>query len=331
MASQMVHEVEPAKVFSRLGSRPQGLFESEVKERLSHYGPNTITAAPKRHTLRQLKRHFTNFFSVLLYVSAVLCFIAEDVQAADIVLLDDNFASIVAGAEEGRTIFANIRRFTKYVLTSNGPEILPYLLYIVLPVPLALTIIQILSIDLGTDIVPAIGLGQEPPDRRVMRQPPRHRAESLLTLPLLVHSYLFLGLLQSAYSLFLFFWVLLDGGWTYGDRLDAANPLYRSATGIALASIVLMQIGNVISRRRDESLGIDAGLLSNGVLQLGIAIKIVFSWAILYATPMQQILRTGPVDAATYLFAWLGIPLILLADYVVKRIMRVQQIRPCMR
>ncbi|MGB7478157.1 MAG: cation-transporting P-type ATPase, partial [Polyangiales bacterium] len=83
-------------------------------------------------------------------------------EAAQIILLDDNFASIVAGVAEGRTIFDNIRKFTNYVLVSNGPEILPYLIYILFPVPLALTIIQILAIDLGTDIIPSMALGQEP-------------------------------------------------------------------------------------------------------------------------------------------------------------------------
>ncbi len=96
--------------------------------------------------------------------------------AAQIILLDDNFASIVAGIEEGRTVFANIRKFTNYVLVSNGPEILPYLLYILLPVPLALTVIQILTIDLGTDIIPSMALGQEPPDPEEMKRPPRERA-----------------------------------------------------------------------------------------------------------------------------------------------------------
>ncbi|HEX7603560.1 MAG TPA: cation-transporting P-type ATPase, partial [Polyangiaceae bacterium] len=96
-------------------------------------------------------------------------------EAAQIVLLDDNFASIVAGVEEGRTVFSNIRKFTSYVLASNVPEMAPFLAYIVLPVPLGLTVVQILSIDLGTDLVPAIGLGQEPPDGEAMNRPPRGR------------------------------------------------------------------------------------------------------------------------------------------------------------
>jgi sodium/potassium-transporting ATPase subunit alpha len=240
--------------------------------------------------------------------------------AAQIILLDDNFASIVAGVEEGRTVFANIRKFTNYVLVSNGPEILPYLLYILLPVPLALTVIQILSIDLGTDIVPSMGLGQEPPDPEEMRRPPRDRGKGLLTRPLIVHSYLFLGLLEALWSLFLFFFVLVQGGWRYGQELAATDPLYRSATGIALATILLMQIGNLLGRRYTRRSGIDAGVFRNPLILLGIVIQIVFSWALLYLTPVQRVLGTGPVPLSIYFLAWLGIPLIFGLDYLRKRL-----------
>jgi len=240
--------------------------------------------------------------------------------AAQIILLDDNFASIVAGIEEGRTVFANIKKFTNYVLVSNGPEILPYLLYILLPVPLALTVIQILSIDLGTDIVPSMALGQEPPDPEEMRRPPRDRRQGLLTRPLLLHSYLFLGLLEALWSLSLFFLVLRQGGWRWGEELAAADPLYRSATGIALATILLMQIGNLLGRRYARLSGLDRGILRNRLMLLGIAIQVVFSWALLYWPPLQKTLATGPVSAEIYLLAWLGIPLIFGLDWVRKRV-----------
>ena len=170
-------------------------------------------------------------------------------ESAQIILLDDNFASIVDGIEEGRTVFENMKKFTSYVLVSNGPEILPYLLYIVLPVPLALNIIHILSIDLGTDLVPSMGLGQEPADPEVMNKPPRNPAQGLLNRQLMVRSYCFLGLIEGIWSLLLFFYVLLSGGWHYGTPLDASSPLHQSATGITLSTILLMQIGNLVGRR----------------------------------------------------------------------------------
>jgi sodium/potassium-transporting ATPase subunit alpha len=142
-------------------------------------------------------------------------------EAAHIVLLDDNFASIVSGVEEGRAVFANMQKFTTYVLASNIPEIVPFLIYVLLPVPLALTVIQILSIDLGTDLLPAIGLGREPPEREAMQRPPRRLDQRLLSL----------GLIQAAFSLGLFFLVLHQGGWQRRQELAENASLYHSATG----------------------------------------------------------------------------------------------------
>ena len=101
-------------------------------------------------------------------------------EASDLVLLDDNFASIVNAVEEGRTVLENIRKFVTYILTSNVPELVPYLAFAFARVPLALTVIQILAVDLGTDMVPALGLGAEP-NSRVMPRPPRSRQDRLLT------------------------------------------------------------------------------------------------------------------------------------------------------
>ena len=242
-------------------------------------------------------------------------------ESAQIILLDDNFASIVAGIEEGRTVFENIKKFTNYVLVSNGPEILPYLLYILFPVPLALNVIQILSIDLGTDIIPSIALGQEPPDHETMNRPPRSRNQGLLTPALICHSYLFLGLLEGLWSLGLFFLVLYNGGWRYGDKLAGHDPLYRSAMGIALATILLMQIGNLLGRRFRRRSGLDPGIFSNRLLLLGIIIQIVFSWATLYFPPLQKVLNSGPVPISIYCLAWFGILLIFGADYLRKRLL----------
>ena len=241
-------------------------------------------------------------------------------EAAQIILLDDNFASIVAGVAEGRTIFDNIRKFTNYVLVSNGPEILPYLIYILFPVPLALTVIQILAIDLGTDIVPSMALGQEPTDADTMKRPPRDRDEPLLSFRLVAHSYFFLGLIEAGYSLTLFFWVLHAGGWHYGERMSATDPLYQSATGLVLATIMLMQVGNFIGRRSKTRSGLDRGLFTNRLILLGFAFEIGFSWAILYFPPLGQVLGTGPVSLQMYAMAWLGAPLIFGADYLRKKL-----------
>ena len=246
-------------------------------------------------------------------------------EAAQVILLDDNFASIVAGIEEGRTIFANIRKFTNYVLVSNGPEILPYLIFMLFPVPLALTVIQILAIDLGTDIIPSMALGQEKPSAGIMKDPPRDRNQGLLSFPLIAHSYFFLGLIEAIFSLSLFFWVLFSGGWEWGQVLASTDPLYRSATGITLSSILLMQIGNLFGRRSRTQSGIDLDAFRNPLLVTGIVFEIIFSWAIIYYPPVSNIIGSGPVDAHIYAIAWVGAPLIFGLDYLRKRIVYVYQ------
>ncbi len=106
-------------------------------------------------------------------------------EASNMVLMDDNFATIVAAVEEGRTIFENIKKFIAYVLISNIPQILPFIAFVLLDIPLPLTVVLILAIDLGTDFVPALGLGAEKPETDVVHKPPRSRSERLLTRNLL--------------------------------------------------------------------------------------------------------------------------------------------------
>ncbi|HSO79405.1 MAG TPA: HAD-IC family P-type ATPase, partial [Chromatiaceae bacterium] len=166
-------------------------------------------------------------------------------SAADMILLDDNFASIVNAIEEGRAVFYNIRKFLTYILTSNIPELAPFLVYVLLRVPLPLTIIQILAVDLGTDMFPALALGAERPDPGVMRQPPRPAQERLLSWPLVARAYLWLGPLQAIAALLAFFCVLYLGGWTYGTPLDPRDPLYLQATTACLAAIVAAQVVNL--------------------------------------------------------------------------------------
>ena len=243
-------------------------------------------------------------------------------EAAQIVLLDDNFASLVAGVEEGRTVFANMRKFTSYVLASNVPEIVPFLAYVVLPVPLGLTVLQILCVDLGSDLLPAIALGQEPPDGETMKRPPRGLSGRLLDTRLLVRSYVFLGLIEAAWAMFMFFLVLHLGGWHYGQVLAASDPVYRAATGATLVSVVFAQIGNLVGRRFEERSGLDRGLFRNPLLLVGVAFELAFVFAVLYVAPVAAALGTGPVAPGLVALAALGAPILFLADLARKRLAR---------
>jgi len=224
-------------------------------------------------------------------------------EAADIVLADDNFASIVNAVEEGRTVFANIRKFLTYILTSNVPELIPYLAFVLLRIPLALTIVQILAVDLGTDLLPALALGAERPDPQVMSLPPRARTRRLLDAALLTRAYLFLGLLEAIAAMTTFFFVLTRGGWSYGQQLALDDPLYLQATTATLCAIIVAQVANVFLCRSETRSAFRLGLLSNPLILGGILGEVLLILAIVYLPVGHRVFGTAPIPFAAWLVA----------------------------
>jgi magnesium-transporting ATPase (P-type) len=223
-------------------------------------------------------------------------------EAADMILLDDNFASIIAAIEEGRAVYENIRKFLTYILTSNIPEIIPYLAFALLKVPLPLTIIQILAVDLGTDMLPALGLGSVKPESGSMGHPPRPRKERLLDWRLLIRAYVFLGMLEAMASMSAYFFVLHNGGWHWGQILDSHNPLYLQATTACLSAIIVMQILNVFLCKTPGRSVFKVGLFDNRIILWGIALEIVLILSIDYTALGNTIFGTLPITPEVWLF-----------------------------
>jgi magnesium-transporting ATPase (P-type) len=223
-------------------------------------------------------------------------------EASDVILLDDNFASIVNGIEEGRAVFENIRKFLTYILTSNIPELVPYLAFAFARVPLALTIIQILAVDLGTDMVPALGLGAEPPDPGVMQRSPRRREDRLLTPGLLVRAYVFLGSSQAIAAMAAFFFVLFGAGWEWGQALPADSTTYRQATTACLTAIVLMQVVNVHLCRSRRTSVFSVSSFSNRLITAGIVTEIVVILLIDYTPIGHALFGTAPITWTAWVF-----------------------------
>jgi calcium-translocating P-type ATPase len=243
-------------------------------------------------------------------------------EAADLVLLDDNFASIVAAVEEGRAVFANIRKFLTYILTSNIPEIVPYLVFVLLRVPLPLTIIQILAVDLGTDMIPALGLGAERPDPRLMRQPPRGYHRRLIDTALIARAYGFLGLLEAAVAMGAYFLVLRDGGWSYGEALGKFDPLYLQATAACLAAIVVTQVANVYLCRSQRESAFTVPFASNPLIGIGVLVELALILLIVYTPPGHLIFGTAPVAAWVWGAALAGALLMFGLEEARKAMMR---------
>ncbi|MFM7464516.1 MAG: HAD-IC family P-type ATPase [Cyanobium sp.] len=185
-------------------------------------------------------------------------------EAADIVLLDDNFATLVAAIRYGRSVVANIGKFITYVLASNVPEVAPFLGMVVLQVPAALTVLQILAVDLGTDLLPALGLGSEPPEPLTMNAPPRARGLPLLNRAVMVRAYLVLGLTEAALSMGGYLKVWADHGVPLHQLQRLAPQLLHHtaepwvagvqtrASTLAFALIVAGQMGALLACRSDR-------------------------------------------------------------------------------
>jgi len=218
-------------------------------------------------------------------------------QASDMILLDDNFSGIVTAIEEGRTIFKNIRKFLTYVLVHNVAELVPFLAFGLFRIPLALTPIQALSIDMATDSLTALGLGVEAAGPSIMDLPPRSQTERLLDIHLAVRAYFFLGAIEAAGAMTAFFLVLWLGGWQLGQSLSSSDPLYMRATTACLSAIIVLQIVNVFICRSAVRSVFAMNLFDNRLILLGVVLEIILLALFNYTAVGNALLQTLPVPA----------------------------------
>jgi len=224
-------------------------------------------------------------------------------EASDIILLDDNFASIVHAIKSGRTVYDNIKSFILYILASNVPEIIPFLFFVLFAWPLALPVLLILCIDLGTDMLPAIGLGMEPSSPDIMNVKPRDPRQKILNWKMLARSYGFVGPLQTLFAYLIFFDILLREGWSWGQQLNIDDPLYLSAVTAFFSSVVVTQIFNVFSCRTSRTSVFSQNLLPNRIILTGIGAEILMILLIAYL-PLFQI-ALGTFTFPSYYYGWM--------------------------
>jgi calcium-translocating P-type ATPase len=248
-------------------------------------------------------------------------------EAADLVLLDDNFASIVKGIEEGRAVFDNIRKFLTYILTHNVPELIPYLAFALFRVPLALTPIQMLAVDMGTDSITALGLGVERAEPDVMQRPPRSPKERLLNWRLAVRAYLFLGIISATTAMAVFFIVLMASGWHYGDAIESSHPQYIYATTACLGSIVLLQVVNVFLCRSPTRSLWETGFMGNWLILAGVVFELGALFLITYTTTGNEFFGTAPLSINDWILILpFGVALVVLEEgrkWLVRRFRKV--------
>jgi Ca2+-transporting ATPase len=255
-------------------------------------------------------------------------------EAADIVLTDDNFATIVVAIEQGRSVYQNIRKFMTYILASNVAELVPFLAMVALKIPPALIVMQILIVDLGTDILPALALGAERAEAGTMQLPPRAKSKPLLDRSLLLRAYCFLGLIEATLGMIGFFLVWRSYGYDFA-ALQAIAPsilsrtadptitfIYAQATTMTLAIIVACQDGNVFACRSERTSIFRLGFFSNPFIWLGIATEWILIISIIEIAPLRQVFSTSPLTPWQWLLLLLCPPILLGAEELRKARLR---------
>jgi magnesium-transporting ATPase (P-type) len=241
-------------------------------------------------------------------------------EAADLVLLDDHFATIVTAVAYGRATFANIRRFLTYHLTDNVAELAPFLLWGLTGggVPLALGVLQVLALDIGTDLLPALALGAEPPAPSALRGPAR--TGRLVDRRVLVRVFGVLGPTEAAVELGAFLAVLLLGGWRWGQTPSPA--LLAAASGAAFTTVVLGQLANAFACRSEHRPAGWWSLRGNRLLLVAVVVELGLLAVFLAVPPIAGVLGHSLPSAAGWGFAALAVPAVLLVDRVHKAIGR---------
>ena len=232
-------------------------------------------------------------------------------EAAEMVLTDDNFASIVLAMRQGRAIYANMGKFVSYIFASNVPELVPFLAFVFLGIPLPLTVMQMLAVDLGTDLVPALALGAESPEPDVMDRPPRRRDARLLGTHRLLHAYGFLGVIEAILALGAFFWTYWLAGWRPGLPMAASGDLYVRATTMTFAGIVAAQVGNIFACRTDRESVFRVGLTTNRLVFAGIAAEVGITLMLILVPPFRRLFGLAPLHVAEW-GVLLAFPFVLL-------------------
>ena len=255
-------------------------------------------------------------------------------EAADIVLLDDNFATIVEAVRFGRGVVSNIRKFITYILVANLSEAAPFLAMVAFRIPAALTVMQILAVDLGTDVLPALGLGAEQPEPGLMHQPPRPRQAPLLDGSVMRRSYLFLGLLEASFSMSAYLLVWHRAGVSIPE-LQALAPqllthsapahlqtLQLQASSAAFTTIVFSQVGVLLACRSEWRSVWRTLREPNAMLWFGIASELLLLSALVLVPALGSLFSMVPFPPELLSWLLLAPLLIVLADDLRKHWLR---------
>lgn len=242
-------------------------------------------------------------------------------EAADMVLLDDSFASIVKAVESGRAIYENLRKFMVYVFSHNWAELIPYVLYAVLGIPLPLLVVQILAIDLGIDVIPSLALSREPPEPGIMQEEPRGIKERLFNAQVFLRS-LYIGAIIATGAMAGCLMTWQAGGWHLGMQQVPDQIAYAKGTTMTFAGIVIAQVGNVLASRTSKASIFKTSIRNNKWIWLGIASQITIISALVYVPILQRFFGTTGLSLLDWAFLALLAGIVIFAEEIRKWVSR---------
>jgi magnesium-transporting ATPase (P-type) len=215
-------------------------------------------------------------------------------EASSMILMDDNFASIVKGVRTGRTIFQNLKKFVHYVFTSNASELFTVIFGVLLQIPSPVSAIQILAVDLGTDIFPSFALGLEPeePGASKTRLNSKNSVMSFGGFRRIIY----LGIIMAAGAVVAFLWSMLRGGWHFGQSFSVDSVLYLRSTTAAYAVLSMTQMANLLQARSETLSPFQLGFFKNKYAIGSIGISLIILLLFMYLPFCQQYLRMLPID-----------------------------------
>jgi potassium/sodium efflux P-type ATPase len=216
-------------------------------------------------------------------------------EASDMILLDDDFASIVAGVSEGRTIYQNVRKFVYYVFSSNASEFLTVVFGTLLMIPSPITAVQILAIDLGTDVFPSLALGVEPAEAGNMRRKPFSPKERLIG-SFGFGRLVYVGSIMATGAIAAFLWSMKRGGWSFGEKIDFSSALYIKSTAATYAVLAMTQMANLMQARSEKLSVFKIGFFKNKFVIGAIFISVGMLLSFMHIPILARYLHMAPID-----------------------------------
>jgi len=238
-------------------------------------------------------------------------------EAANMVLTDDSFSSIVRAIEEGRTIYSNMRKFIFYIFSCNIGELIVVFSAILINLPTPLTAVLILAVNVGTDILPALALGVEPPDKNIMSDPPRNPRKHIIDGRFAAR-FIYTGYFIGAIVICIFIWNLYRYGWSFGNTIDTDSIAYIKSTTMAFATLVVIQLFNAFNARSERSSVLKISILKNPQFIGAIIISFGILYAITEAPTLQSYLKTTSLTGIEWKIIFISASSILFIEEIRK-------------